>query len=87
MIYKTINPHHIFAMEEFGQPEDDIGQPEPTDETPIYISPYETKPKPKPRSKKTEEEIKQQKREIATRHYYENYEYKRLQQRYTLNIT
>ena len=30
MVYKAINPHNILAMEEFGQPE-------PTDETPIYI--------------------------------------------------
>ena len=53
---------------------EEFGQPEPTDETPIYISPYEIKPPKtlrKPRPKKTEEEVKQQRRDIALKHYYE----------------
>ena len=63
---------------------EEFGQPEPTEDTPIYISPYEIKQPRKPR--KTEEEIKQKKREIALKHYYENYEYKRLQHKYMLKI-
>ena len=85
MMYKTINTDNILEMEYMGN----VGQPEPTDETPIYISPYEIKPPNtlrKPRPKKTEEEVKQQKREIAKRHYYDNYEYKRFTKQYMLKI-
>ena len=52
------------------------------DDMPIYISPYEIKPKKprKPRvSKYTEEEKKQKQRDASLKHYYDNYEYKQLQ--------
>ena len=59
---------------------EEFGQPEPTEDTPIYISPYEIKqPRTQGKPRKTEEEIKQKKREIAIKHYYENYDYQRLQ--------
>ena len=73
MQYKTINCYNLLAME-------DVGQPEPREETPIYVSPYEIKQPKQPRKpKRTEEEIKQQRRDIARRHYYANREYKQLQ--------
>lgn len=74
-----VNTHNCYTMSDLSDFK------EPDENTEIYISKYEIKGKRgRPRIIKTEEQLKElaeKKKQIAIKHYYDNWEYKRLQQK------